>query len=200
MAAPANLHGYRPLQTQLKGTNFRAFVPALRALKGDAAVERTIELLPPDLAGTVRTHGFVTGGWYPAAQFDAMHRAAQKACNEGPELSRELGRTAVRLDFQSGVYRLITISLAPETLFKWGPRVVALYYDRGKIVIEESMVGRAMARFEGFHGFTRSLWEDLIGGTTGLLELGGAKNVTARILSGGQDDDSHLGVTARWTT
>jgi hypothetical protein len=188
------------MNTQLKGTNFRAFVPALRKLRGEAAVERTIELLPPDLGGTLRTNGFVTSGWYPTESFAAIHEAAQQACNEGPELSRSLGREAVKQDFSSGVYRLITLNLAPETLFKWGPRVVALYYDRGRVVIEESVVGHAMARFEGFTGFRRSLWEDLIGGTLGLLELAGAKNIGVRVLSGGQDGDSNLGVSAKWTT
>jgi hypothetical protein len=188
------------MNTQLKGTNFRAFVPALRTLRGDAALERTIELLPPDLGGTLRVNGFVTSGWYPTESFAAIHEAAQRACNEGPELSREIGREAVKLDFSSGVYRLITLSLAPETLFRWGPRVVALYYDRGRIVIEESLVGRAMARFEGFTGFRRSVWEDLIGGTLGLLELAGAKNIVTRVLSGGQDGDSNMGVSARWST
>jgi hypothetical protein len=164
------------------------------------ALARTIELCPREVGDALRVNAFVSSGWYPIEQFAQIHDAAQRACNEGHELSRALGRDGLLEDFRTGVNRLITLAIAPEAIFKWAPRVLGLYYDRGRIVIEESHAGRAMGRFEGFDGFTRSVWEDLLGGCVGALELAGAKNVTVRTLSGGQDGDPHLGISVRWTS
>ncbi len=186
--------------TRAKGTNFRSFVSALRRLRGEEALARTIELCPREIGDAVRVNAYVSGGWYPIEQFAQLHQAAQRACKEGPELSRLLGRDGVHDDFKTGVNRLVTLALTPEALFKWAPRVLGLYYDRGRIVIEESQVGRAMGRFEGFDGFTRGVWEDLLGGCVGTLELAGAKNIVVRHLSGGQDGDAHLGIAVRWTS
>jgi hypothetical protein len=187
-------------RTKTKGINFRSFVAALRRLRGDAAVERTLERLPDEIAQGLRIGAITTGGWYPCDWYSKLHAAAQAACGEGPELARAVSREGIQEDFRSGVYRLITLSAAPEAIFKWAPRVVGLYWDGGRLVVENADAGRAMGRFEGFHGFDRNLWEDMIGGSVGVMELAGAKNVTVRVLSGGGDGEDHMVYVVRWTT
>jgi hypothetical protein len=168
-------------------------------LHGDAVLDRTLALCPRELGDAMRMHAFVSSGWYPIEQLAQLHEAAMRACDKGPELSRALGREGVLDDFRTGVNRLITLAITPESILKWAPRILGLYYDRGRIVVEESGEGRGMARFEGFDGFSRPVWEDLIGGCLGTLEVAGGKTASARVLSGGQDGDSHLGVAFRWT-
>jgi hypothetical protein len=186
-------------QTRTKGTNFRSFASAFKRLRGDDAFARALDLLAPDLAEGVRVGAIVSGSWYSIAWYDALHAAAQKACNEGHELSREIARAGIKEDLASGVYRLVTLSLAPQSIFKWSQRVVGLYYDRGRCIIEEAVPGRVMGRFEGFTGFTRNLWEDMIGGSLGAMEIAGAKGLQPRILSGGGDGDAHMGLVMKWT-
>ena len=77
--------------------------------------------------------------------------------------------------------------------------MTSLYWDGGKVVVEQADVGRAMGRFEGFHGLDRKLWEDVIGGSLGVLDVGGAKSPTARVLAGGGDGDAHMTYLVRWT-
>ena len=108
----------------------------------------------------MRMHAFVSRGWYPIEQLAQLHQAAMRACDKGPELSRALGREGILDDFRTGVNRLITLAITPESILKWAPRILGLYYDRGRIVVEESGDGRGMARFEGFDGFSRPVWED----------------------------------------
>jgi hypothetical protein len=181
-----------------KGVSFRSFANALRRLHGEEAYAKTLELLPPELGEGLRLNALTTGGWYPVEWYAALQEAAQRATGRGPELSRALGRDGVHDDFKSGAYRLMTISLAPETLFKLAQRVMALYWDGGRVVIEQAEHGRAMGRFDGFKGFTHSVWEDVIGGTIGVLEMGGAKNVQVRVVAGGGDGDEHMVYVVRW--
>ena len=186
------------VQTRCKGTNFRSFVTAFKRLRGNDAFERALELLPPELGSGLRIGAIVSSAWYPLDWYDALHVAVQKTCGEGPELSREISRVGIQEDFR-GVYRLVTVSLSPESIFKWAQRVVGLYYDSGRCIIEESVPGRVMGRFEGFNGFTRNLWEDMIGGSLGVMELAGAKKLTPRVLGGGGDGDGHMGLLMRWS-
>ena len=183
---------------QAKGINFRSFVASLRRMRGDDVVTRTLDLLPPEVGEALRIGAITTGGWYPTDWYSALHAAAQKVTGEGHELSRAISRDGIREDFKSGAYRLITITLAPQTLFKLAQRVMALYWDGGRVVIEQAENGRAMGRFDGFVGFDRSIWEDIIGGSIGVLEMGGARNVTVRVMAGGGDGDDHMVYLVRW--
>ena len=158
------------------------------------------DLLPHELGEGLRVGAITTGGWYPIEWYAKMHAAAQKACGEGPELSRELGRNAVRDDFKAGAYRLITVTLSPQALFKLAQKVMTLYWDSGRVVVEQAEPGRVVGRFDGFHGFDRNIWEDVVGGTIGFLEVGGAKDVQPRVVAGGGDGDAHMVYVVRWTT
>jgi hypothetical protein len=173
-------------------------VRALRRLRGDEAVAATLDLLPSDLGEALRYQTLVTGGWYPVEWFCKLQAAAQRATGEGEELARIIARDAVQDDFR-GVYRLITLTLSPQLMFKLAPRIVGLYYDTGLCVVDDAGRGVARGRFLGFAGFDHNIWQDMIGGTSGIMELAGAKNLIARILNGGKDGDIDMSLEMTWT-
>ena len=186
------------VRPQTKGLQFRSFTRALKRLRGDEALTATYDAMPPEVGNALRYGTIVTGGWYPVPWYCELHAAAQRATGEGAELSRAIAKDAVQDDFR-GVYRLITLALSPQLIFKLSPKLVSLYYDTGRVVIEDAEHGFVRARLEGFDDFDHNLWEDMIGGSTGVLELAGAKNMTVRIVAGGKDFDPDMTFEVRWT-
>jgi hypothetical protein len=185
--------------TQVKGLVFRSWTGTFKRLRGADAYARTLERLPLEIADSLRVNAFVTGSWYPCAWLNTIQVAAREACGEGIELTRAIAREAVKDDFRSGVHRLVTLAASPEWILKWAPKIVGYYYDKGRLVVEEAAVGRAMGRFEGFHGFTVDLWEQVIGGSMGVMEEAGAKGLTSKALAGGGEGDAHMTFAMKWT-
>jgi hypothetical protein len=184
-------------QPRTKGLQFRSFARSLRRLRGEEALAKTIELLPGELGDGLRYATIVTGGWYPLEWYRDLHGAAQRATGEGRELAREIAKAGVQDDFR-GVYRLVTLALSPQAMFRWAPKVVTLYYDTGQLVIDVAEKGFVKGRFLGFAGFDRNLWEDMIGGVGGVMELAGAKNLAPRITGGGKEGDEDMALEVRW--
>jgi len=182
-----------------KGLQFRSFLSALKRLRGDDACTATIDLLPTELGEALRYKTLVTGGWYPLDWYAQLHVAAQRATREGFELARIIAKEAIQEDFR-GVYRLITLALSPQVIFKLAPKIVNLYYDTGRCVVDEASRGYVRGRFEGFSTFDRNLWEDTIGGITGVMELAGAKELAPHVLAGGKDGDAEMTLEVRWTS
>lgn len=182
-----------------KGLQFRSFTHSLKSLRGEEALAATLDLLPTELAESLRYGTLVTASWYPLEWYAELHAAAQRATREGTELARAIAKAGVQEDFK-GVYRLVTLALSPQAIFHWAPKIVALYYDTGHLVVEAAEKHFARGAFKGFVGFDRNLWEDMLGGCTGVMELAGAKNLVARFLSGGKDGDVDATLEVRWTT
>jgi hypothetical protein len=184
-----------PRSPRAKGINFRSFIGACRRLLGPEAIDEMAALLPAELGKQVQLDNFVTGNWYPLADFRALHVAAQTLSQRGLELACAIGRESAAQDFR-GIYRVLTFVLSPEFLIKRTPAIWMRYYDVGEVTMEASS-GSARALFSGATGFDRVLWQDVIGGCTGVLEVCGAKNVKMTIEGGGGDED-HLALTASW--
>jgi hypothetical protein len=184
--------------TQVKGLVFRSFLATFRRLEGDEAYAQMLERLPPDLGDSLRMGAIVTGAWYPVDWLGQIQLAARVQCNAGVEVTRALAREAIKDDFRSGVHRLVTLGVSPEWVIKSAPRLVGFYFDAGRLVVEEAVVGRAMGRYEGFSGFTHDLWEHILGGSMGVMELAGAKGLTSKKLAGGNDGDGHMTFQLRW--
>ena len=182
-------------EPQAKGINFRSLIGAARRILGPATVDKMVTLLPPELGKQVARDGFVTAGWYPLADYRLLHGAAQAATGRGLELTRELAREATMDDFR-GIYRVLTFVLSPEFLMRRTPAIWSRYYDVGKVTVE-ARSGFATARFEQATGFDSVLWQDVIGGSTGVLEACGAKQVKMTITAGGGDEDN-LSLKAEW--
>ncbi len=186
-------------QPKTKGLQFRSFMRALRSLRGELAAEATLAELRKELREALQYGTFVTSGWYPVEWYAELHAAAQRATREGVELARAVSKAGIQEDFR-GVYRLVTLALSPQAIFRWAPKVVSLYYDTGMLAIDTAAKGVVRGRFVGFEGFDRNLWEDMIGGTTGVMELAGAKELMAHPRSGGRDGDADMALEVTWRT
>lgn len=177
---------------------FRSTVNALASLRGQEAADRALALLSPELGQAMRSGGVAASGWYPVAWLRELHGAAQRACGAGPQLARAIGYEAAGADFR-GVYRLLASLLSPETLLSLAPRVWRTYWDGGQTKLLEARKGMSRGLTFGCHGFDRSIWESIIGGSIALLEIGGAKNVRMRVVAGGGDGDDAMDCEARWS-
>jgi hypothetical protein len=186
-------------QLNVKGLAFRSLVTATQRLLGPALVEQMLPLLPEEIARAVRHNRFLTGGWYPLSQYRALHHAIARAAGDkgGPELARALGRACTHDDFR-GVYRVLTFVLSPEFLMRRAPALWSRYYDGGTLEVVVAKPGFVETRHRGCSGFDRLLWEDVIGGAVGILEVCGAKELSVDVRRGGGDGDDFLDAACTW--
>jgi hypothetical protein len=179
-----------------KGINFRSLISASRRMLGPATLDKMVKLLPPELGERVQKNAFVTGSWYPLAHFRLLHGAALTATGRGLELTRALSRDCAFDDFR-GIFRVLTFVLTPEWIMRRTPTIWSRYFDTGVVTVE-ARPGYARARFAEAAGFDHVLWQDVIGGSTGVLEVCGAKELKVTVESGGGDGDDHLALAAEW--
>jgi hypothetical protein len=177
--------------------SLKSFLATLERLRGRAAVEKTIALVSPELREALEYGKVVASGWYPVGWFKELHAAAQKATDEGPELSHKIGYEGTRSDFR-GIYKFVASMFSPETLLKQSPRVWKSYWDGGELVITEASDGRARARCARCFGFDRNLWLNVVGGVQSALEIAGAMKVEVKIVSGGNTGDHAMEFEATW--
>jgi hypothetical protein len=182
-----------PGEVRCKGVMFRSTLNALDRLRGEGAADRALALLSPEVSHALRG-GLVATGWYPVAWLRELHDAAQRACGSGPQLARAIGYEAARADFR-GVYRFLASLLAPEKLIELTPRI----WDGGRTQFTEAREGMSSGRYTECRGFDHNIWESIIGGSIAILEIGGAKNVRIRVVTGGGDGDDAMECEGRWT-
>jgi hypothetical protein len=179
-----------------KGINFRSLIGASRRLLGPATLDKMVKILPPELGDRVHNNAFVTGGWYPLSDFRLLHGAALTATGRGPELTRALSRDCAVDDFR-GIFRVLTFVLTPEWIMRRTPTIWSRYFDTGVVTVE-ARPHYARAHFVEASGFDHVLWQDVIGGSAGVLEVCGAKELKMTVESGGGDGDNHLALAAEW--
>ena len=63
----------------------------------------------------------------------------------------------------------------------------------------ESRSGYSHARWTDCYLFDENMWTEILGSSVQLLEIGGAKNVRARIVEGCQDGDETMEAGAHWS-
>ncbi|NUP07375.1 MAG: hypothetical protein HOW73_15095 [Polyangiaceae bacterium] len=184
------------MSVRVKGLSMVAFERTLTELKGDGAIERLFPGVPPEVAHALRHKEILTVGWYPMEWFASLHTAAQ--LTYGPEISREIGRTATRHDVTT-LYRFILKFLSPETMVKQLGRIFTLFCETGTVHIEENRKGFARVKYGGCEGSSRGVWEDILGSTEVLIELCGGKSPSARIISGGGSGEGTMVCELSWT-
>jgi hypothetical protein len=176
-------------EPQVKGLAFRGILNAVERLHGASALEAVKRLLPPTL--------LVSGNWYPIDQYKQLLAAALQVVGPGPTAIRTVSREATLDDFR-GIYRVLTFVLSPEFLMKRAPGLFNRYYDTGKLAILEARDGLVRARYTECAAFNRLMWEDVVGGSVGVLEACGARDIQLHVLDGGGDGDAHLSLDATW--
>jgi hypothetical protein len=187
-----------PPEPRVKGVTFRSVDACFRELRGEAAWTRAHELMLPEVREAYRAGAILSGSWYPISWYRDILRAYCASVGEGPDLIRMLGYKTAQTDLSRFHNWILTKLVSPQTLFGFSARVFNSYFDTGQLSILESQHGYVRAGCRGCIGWDRNVWNDLIGSSTALLEMAGAKEVRVRVLSGGRDDDTETELAAFW--
>jgi hypothetical protein len=165
-----------------KGSNFIGLLKAVEKLHGAEALPRVFALLPTELAASLSQGQVLVVGWYPVSWYAELHAAIDRVLGGGPAAARALGHEATVSDFSS-MHRLIASMLSVETVFGQTHRLMSLYWKGGSVERKELKGGYARVLFSDWQGFSRLVWEDIMGSTEGILTFCGAKNIRCRALA-----------------
>jgi hypothetical protein len=183
---------------RVKGIAFRSVFGAVATLRGKPAQQALLPLMSEDLRGGFVYGAIVSGGWYPIAWYKELFKVIRVSTGEGKDLPFEIGRQCTR-DDMAGIYSMIAKLISPQTLFSLTQRVFSNYYSVGKVEQVEARAGYTHARWTGCHEFDENMWTEILGSSQQLLEIGGAKHVRARILTGGVDGCDFMEAAAHWS-
>jgi hypothetical protein len=182
---------------QVKGIAIRGILTAVESVCPPGTRKKMLARLPDQIVPAVEHESFLAAGWYPLAHLRAIFGAAMEVTGRDVDLVHELSRFATKDDFR-GIYRLLTFVLSPEFLMRRSPGIFGRYYDTGSLLVPEARSGRCRAVYSGCAGFDRILWEDVIAGSSAVLEVCGAKDVQLTRVRGGGDGDTELDIIAEW--
>lgn len=181
----------------IKGHALREHVLILRELYGDAATERVIGGLSPELGRLVKSGGLLTSGWYPVAWSGEIYRVAMQLIPGAAELPEQVAHRSVERDMK-GIYGFLARLVSPEFCIRQAPRILGTYFKGPSISVEVIEPGHAEMSFADCHGFTRAVWRDIVAGAEYIFRHAGAKDVKMRFTSGGRDSDARARVDVRW--
>jgi hypothetical protein len=185
-------------EPQVKGVAFRSVYVSLGKLRGDAAQRAMLEAVSEELRHGFTYRSIVPGGWYDIALYKELFRGIRSATGEGKDLVTEIGRQCTR-DDMAGIYSVLAKLISPQSLFSLSQRVFSSYYSTGQVRMSESRGGYSHAVWSNCQGFDENMWIEVLGSCVQLLEIGGAKHVRLRVLSGGQDGNDHMEAAAHWS-
>lgn len=184
-------------ERRLKGINFVGTLKALERAKGIEA-RRAVETdLRGEAGEALRTGAVVANGWYPASWYAALLASIVHVTGEGEGLVASLSRDAVRADFQT-LFKIVRLFISPQFALEQSLRVSRRYIDGGEIEVVDVSPTHVHYRMREYHGYTRLMWRDFIGGIEGVLETMGCRELTSQILAGGGDGQHHLELQLRW--
>lgn len=183
-------------QILAKGANFIGLLRGVESARPGVRAEIRREL-SGELASAIDYGQIVAVGWYPAEWYSELHAAIGRAMGGGPDLARRLGREAALADFKT-MHRLVLSMLTAETVFGQAHRIMGLYWKGGKIQLLAVGPQHGALRFSGWTGFSRLVWEDLIGSVEAIVSLRAGYAVTCRPL-GSLDNASAMDLEVRWS-
>jgi len=188
-SAPARQHGAaasRP--ARFRGQAFRSLLGAIGATCDSAALDEVLALLPTEAGSLLRRSEIVGTAWYPVEWLAALHAAAQAVTGRGPELARELGRDAMRMDAR-GIYQFVLRFVSPESLIRHAQLLVGLYVEGPRLTVGRVVPGEGHVtfRFDNALGYDSNVWLGVLGSCEALIELAGAYAPRARCVDGGGD-------------
>lgn len=185
-------------EPKVKGVAFRSVYASLGKLRSKDAQQAVLAACGEQLQSGFTYGAIVSGGWYPIAWYKELFAAIRSTTGEGKELVYEIGRQCTR-DDMTGIYAVLAKLISPQSLFSLSQRVFSSYYAVGSVEMLESRNGYSHARWSNCHEFDENMWTEILGSSVQLLELGGARNVRARILRGGQDGSDGMEAAAHWS-
>lgn len=155
-----------------KGTNIQGILTAVGRLHGEPMRQRVLAAIPGEAGEALRLGGVVSSGWYPVAWHDATLRTIEEAMPENRLAVRELAYASVKHDFQT-LFKVVSLIASPSFALTNATKVMARYYDGGRVSVLEAREGFVHFRFEEYYGFTPRVWDDVHGGLAGVMDLMG---------------------------
>ncbi len=182
---------------RVRGHAFLGAYASLEGLRGQSAQRSALPRLVPSLRVMFEQHRLVEDEWYPIAWYKELLSAVRVAGGDSENIVRAIGAECSRRDL-SGPYRWFARLLRPQALFAGSMRFFRSYYDTGEVWVQGAGKGSAQAIWKGCQGFDRNMWVEVIGSCEAILEIGGARELSTRIMAGGNDGDAHMELRARW--
>ncbi len=196
-ASPRSLPGDLPLASA-KGSNFLGLLKAVARAHGADASSRVLASASGELADALKQGQILAVGWYPVSWYAELHAAIDRTLGGGPLGARALGFEATMADFGS-MHRLLASVLSVETVFGQTPRLMGLYWKGGSVERKNLMQGYARLRFVNWSGFSRLVWEDIMGSCEGILSFCGAKHVRSHAAGMLDDRQQNVEIELRWS-
>jgi hypothetical protein len=183
---------------RVKGLAFQSVVRSFEELCGKAELEAAMVRMPAGLRNAIAYGEIVAPGWYTIEWYKELLAALIETSPRRRNLAMEIGGMAAKADL-SGVYRLLTKVLSPETLFSGAARLFGNYYDTGTVRVIAARPGHAEASWEACTGFDQNMWDEIRGSCMTILELGGARHVRIHTLGGGREGDDFMQARGYWS-
>lgn len=157
-----------------KGVNFRGVLDALERRGGPALRDRVLARVQGEAGEALRTGAVLSGGWYPTEWYDALLLGVEQEHPTERGVVQSLAREAVTHDLKT-LFKLLSFVVSPESALTNATKIMARYWDGGRVSVREAREGRVHFVFEGYEGFTPRLWEDLQGGMEAVLDMLGVE-------------------------
>ena len=87
---------------------------------------------------------------------------------------RELTYESVKNDFQT-IFKVVSLVASPSFAMTNASKVMARYYDGGRVTVVEAREGFLHIRFDDYFGFTPRVWDDVHGGLEAIIDLMGVE-------------------------
>jgi hypothetical protein len=181
---------------EMKGLSLRNYPRVLADLRGQRTVNDMLALLPSDLRGALTGGVIMASGWYPVAWKCALHEAGKRATGEA-NLAWMMGHEMTVRDLR-GVYRAFVRVVSPRFVLSLGAQLFSSYLRPGNMRVLESRKGFVRVAFDGCQGFSRDLWQDVLGGCEGALSVAGARLIRLHVEAGARDGDTTARAVAWW--
>jgi len=91
-------------------------------------------------------------------------------------------------------FRVLTIPI----LLGQAGRVFKMFFEGCDAGIEILEPKHVIVRWSGCHGFDRNLWLDQLGSCEELFALHGGRELSLKVISGGNDGDTTMAMEAQW--
>lgn len=164
-----------------RGLNFTGTLGAVARRYGRGTAERVAARVPGEPGELLRKRAFATTGWYPVTWYDQLLEAIERELPQDPDVCREISRAGATEDLNT-IFKAISFVASPDFALVNATRVASMYFDGGKISVVDARHGRIHFRFDGFHGFTRRLWADFVGGMEAVIDLLGLERLPTEVL------------------
>lgn len=183
-------------ELSIKGAAVRQLLDTYKEARGEAFQRAVIAAVPGPGGEALRTGGIIAAGMVPLAWYRALLATAAAESGGGVVFTREIGRRSAERDIGT-IHRMVFRLMSPELMSQQVPRLLGLYFDGGRGVLEAKSAGALKLRFTDMHGFDALVWNDFFGGIEAMLAAAGGKAPRVKVLEGGTFSDALVEITYR---